>query len=98
MLLLGHTCHRAGLQRCAVHDRGIHLILAFRVRGLGTRITTNHLLYEDDVRALLGIPEDVFTFALMPIGYPRGVYGPLTRKPVSEVAYANGWGNRWTEA
>jgi hypothetical protein len=31
----------------------------------------------------------------MPIGFPRGKYGPLARKPLSDVAYADGWGNRW---
>ena len=58
-------------------------------------ITTNHLLYEDEVRTVLDIPADTFTFALMPIGFPRGRYGPLARKPVSEVAFADGWGNPW---
>jgi nitroreductase len=42
-------------------------------------ITTNHMLYEDEVKAVLGLPDDVQTYALMPIGYPRGKFGPLTR-------------------
>jgi len=27
----------------------------------------------------------------MPIGYPTEKYGPLTRKPVAEVTYADTW-------
>jgi len=37
----------------------------------------------------------VSTYALMPIGYPQGKFGPLARKPVSEVAYADRWGSAW---
>ena len=31
----------------------------------------------------------------MPIGYPTRKYGPLTRKSVAEVTFADGWGNAW---
>lgn len=55
-----------------------NIILACRALGLGTLITTNHMLYEDEVKAVLELPDDVQTYALMPIGYPRGNFGPLT--------------------
>jgi nitroreductase len=95
---LGAIYRRASDEVSAIYaarGRPAHMTLACRGLGLGTLITTNHLLYEDDVRSVLGIPPDTFTFALMPIGFPRGKYGPLARKPVSDVAYADGWGNRW---
>jgi nitroreductase len=72
-----------------------NIILACRAFGLGTLITTNHIRCEDEVKALLGLPPDVSTYALMPIGYPQGKFGPLARRPVSEVAYANRWGVAW---
>ena len=72
-----------------------NIILACRAFGLGTLITTNHIRCEDEVKALLGLPADVSTYALMPIGYPQGKFGPLARKPVSEVAYADRWGVAW---
>jgi nitroreductase len=72
-----------------------NIILACRALGLGTLITTNHIRCEEEVKALLGIPDDVSTFALMPIGYPRGKFGPLARRPVVEVAYADRWGAAW---
>jgi nitroreductase len=72
-----------------------NIILACRALGLGTLITTNHIRCEEEVKALLGIPDDVSTYALMPIGYPRGKFGPLARRPVSEVAFADRWGTRW---
>ena len=60
-----------------------NIILACRAFGLGTLITTNHIRCEDEVKALLGLPPDVSTYALMPIGYPQGKFGPLARRPVS---------------
>jgi nitroreductase len=72
-----------------------NIILACRALGLGTVITTNHMRCEDEVKALLGIPEDVSTWALMPIGWPIDKFGPLTRRPLPEVAHADRWGTAW---
>ena len=38
-----------------------NIVLACRGLGLGTVITTNHILYEDEVRAVLRIPADIAT-------------------------------------
>jgi nitroreductase len=73
-----------------------NIILACRGLGLGTVITTNHIRCEDEVKALLGIPEEVATFALMPIGWPLDNFGPLTRRPLAEVAHADRWGTPWS--
>jgi nitroreductase len=72
-----------------------NIILACRGHGLGTVITTNHLRCEDEVKALLGVPEDVLTWALMPVGWPIDKFGPLTRRPLAEVAHAERWGADW---
>ena len=69
-----------------------NILLACRALGLGTVLTTNHLRCEAELKALLGIPDEVATFALMPIGWPLQNFGPLTRKPVREVAFADKWG------
>jgi nitroreductase len=59
-----------------------NLFLAARALGLGTTLTTVHQLEEDAVRAVLGIPEDVRTWAMIPVGYPTGRWGEGTRRPV----------------
>jgi nitroreductase len=90
--------HLANTQRIAgssIYPAIQNIILACRGLGLGTVITTNHILYEPEVKAVLGIPDTVATYALMPIGYPTRKYGPLTRRPVAEVTFADGWGNAW---
>ena len=72
-----------------------NVILACRAFGLGTTITTNHIRCEDEVKAVLGVPDDVETFSLMPIGYPLDAFGLVVRRPVAEVAYADRWALRW---
>ena len=90
--------HLANLQRISgssIYPAVQNIILACRALGLGTVITTNHMLYEDEVKTVLGMPDNAATFALMPIGYPTRKYGPLTRKPVAEVTFADSWGSPW---
>ena len=72
-----------------------NIILACRGLGLGTVLTTIHMFYEDEVKQILGLPPEVHTYALMPIGYPRGKFGPIKRRPVSEVAYLDNYGKHW---
>jgi nitroreductase len=72
-----------------------NVILACRALGLGTVLTTNHLLCEAEVKAVIGIPDDFDTFALMPIGFPRDKFGPVRRNPVNEVTVHDRWGNPW---
>lgn len=70
-----------------------NLLLAARASGLGGCLTTVHLIYEAEAKAVLGIPDDVDTFALVPLGYPRDRFGPLRRKPPEEVTFLDTWGN-----
>lgn len=68
-----------------------NLMLAARALGLGTTLTTIHLGDEGAVRDILSIPDDVQTFAIIPVGYPLGRWGEARRRPVSEVTYWDGW-------
>ena len=68
-----------------------NLCLAARALGLGTTLTTVHRTREAEVRALLGIPQDVTTWAMIPVGYPLGRWGEAKRRPVREVTYWDGW-------
>jgi len=72
-----------------------NIILACRAFGLGTVLTTVHMYFEDEFKAVLGLPPEVQTYALMPIGYPRGKFGPVMRRPVGEVAVRDRYGNPW---
>lgn len=71
-----------------------NLMLAARAIGLGTALTTLHKLHEDDVKKLLGIPDNVETMALIPVGKPKGKFGRPMRMPVEKVTYWESWGAR----
>ena len=73
-----------------------NLLLAARGLGLGSVITSLHKGYEAEIKELLGIPNNVETAALLPIGYPAdGVrYGSTRRNPVEAVTYLERWGAR----
>jgi nitroreductase len=70
------------------------LMLALRARGLGSAWTTLHLVYEQEVAQVLGIPENVTQAALLPVAYFMGDdFQPAKRVPASELTYWDGWGN-----
>ena len=73
-----------------------NIILACRALGLGTVLTTNHTIAEDEIKAVLNLPPEVRTFALMPIGYPERSFGPVQRLPVGEVAILDHYGTPFT--
>jgi nitroreductase len=69
-----------------------NLMLAARALGLGATLTTIHRGNEAAVKDILGIPPDVQTFAIIPVGYPLGRWGEAPRRAVAEVAYLDAWG------
>ncbi|MEX2245335.1 MAG: nitroreductase family protein [Dehalococcoidia bacterium] len=69
-----------------------NLMLAARALGLGTTLTTLHKLHEGEVKELLGIPDDVETMALIPVGRPKGKFAEAARLPVEKVTYWDHWG------
>ncbi len=68
-----------------------NVLLACRALGLGATLTTLHLAFEGEIKERLGIPVEVETVALVPIGYPIGRFGPTRRAPAEEVTYWDGW-------
>ena len=70
-----------------------NLMLAARALGVGSCLTTIHKYRDPQVKELLGIPADVETAALIPLGYPRGKFGRPPRRPVAEVVHADHWGH-----
>jgi nitroreductase len=83
---------RAWTRGSSIYAAVQNLLLAARAYGLGGCLTTVHLIYEDELKAILGIPDEIDTFALVPLGYPRDSFGPLRRRPVDEITFAESWG------
>ena len=71
-----------------------NLLLTARALGLGAAPTTLALRDQDAVREILDLPETFAALCLIPVGYPMGNFGPVTRRPLSEIIRFD----RWTEA
>jgi nitroreductase len=69
-----------------------NMLLAARALGLGATLTTRHLFHEKESEKALGLPEGVHSYAILPIGYPMGKFGPTKRGPLNEVVYQDRWG------
>jgi nitroreductase len=68
------------------------LLLAARAYGIGGVLTSLYLGAEDQVKELLGLPEDAATMGLIPLGYPaRGRWSRPRRRPVEEVVHWERW-------
>jgi nitroreductase len=69
-----------------------NLMLAARALGIGSCITTIHRYRDGQLKALLGIPPEVETAAVVPLGSPLGKFGRPPRRPLGEVAFGDRWG------
>jgi nitroreductase len=68
-----------------------NLLLAARALGYGGVMTGWHGAVEDELRALLGIPDNVFIAATITLGRPEGGHGPVRRRPLPELVFEEAW-------
>jgi nitroreductase len=68
-----------------------NLLLAARALGLGAAPTTLGLMDREAVTRILNLPDSMAAFCLIPVGYPLGKFGPVTRKPVEEILRFDRW-------
>jgi nitroreductase len=68
-----------------------NMLLVARALGLGATLTTLYLQFEKEAEAALGLPSGVHSYALLPIGYPMGRFGPVGRVPLADVVYQDRW-------
>ena len=50
-------------------------------------LTTIHSFFEETLKEELGVPEEMEIASMIPMGYPRGKFGPVSRRPVEEVIH-----------
>jgi len=81
----GSTNPRLG---ASIYGAVQQLMLAARAYGIGSTLTTLYSGHEAETRALLGLPDDALTMALVPLGYPsRGRWAEPKRRPLEEVVF-----------
>ena len=72
-----------------------NMLLAARALGLGATLTTLYLQFEKEAEAAMGLPADVHSYAILPIGYPMGRFGPVRRGALADVVYEDRWGQAY---
>jgi nitroreductase len=80
------------MEGASVYPAVQNLLLAARALGYGGVITGFHGAVDGELKALLGIPEDVFIAATVTLGRPQGGHGPVRRRPMRELIYGDTWG------
>ncbi len=68
-----------------------NLLLAARAHGLGACPTTLPLVDRTKAKDVLGLPDIIEPFCLVPVGWPKGKFGPVTRRPVEHILHWNGY-------
>lgn len=71
-----------------------NLLLAARAANLGAALITLPLWSRFRAQRVLGLPFSIAPCAVIPLGWPKGKYGPTTRRPVGEVVSLDRYGNR----
>ncbi|MEO6715663.1 MAG: nitroreductase family protein [Novosphingobium sp.] len=66
--------------------------LALRARGLGSTLTTLHLLKEKEAAEVLGLPDNVLQVAMLPVAYTVGTDFKRADRPGPEtIVHWDGW-------
>ena len=74
-----------------------NILLACRAVGLGASLTTIHHMFEEELAEHLAVSDEISLVALLPIGFPQGRFGPVTRKPAQDLTHFDRWGRRYGE-
>lgn len=72
-----------------------NMLLAARALGLGATLTTLYLQFEKEAEAAMGLPPDVHSYAILPLGYPMGKFGAVRRGVLADVVYEDHWGQAY---
>jgi nitroreductase len=80
-----------GYEGASVYPACQNFLLAARAIGLGGVMTLWHATVEAELRAVLGIPDDVILAATLTLGHPEGAHGPVRRRPVRELVFDDAW-------
>ena len=54
-------------------------------------------MFENEAEAALRLPPGVHSYALLPIGYPMGKFGPVRRVSLGDVVYEHRWGQAYRD-
>ncbi|MCB1744399.1 MAG: nitroreductase family protein [Gammaproteobacteria bacterium] len=73
-----------------------NMLLAARALGLGSTLTTRHMIFAEEADKALQLPDGLKSYAILPIGYPMGNFGPVGRGKLSEFVSLDKVGQPWS--
>ena len=85
----------ARMSGASIYPAVQNMLLAARALGLGANLTTRHLLFTEESEKALELPPGVLSYAIVPIGYPMGNFGPVGRGNLSDFVSLDRVGQPW---
>jgi nitroreductase len=73
-----------------------NLLLAAQALGLGAALTTITTVFDDELRALLALPDHIRPMGIVPLGWPAKPLGPPKRAAVAEKTFRERYGKAWS--
>lgn len=73
-----------------------NMLLAARALGLGASLTTRHMCFAEEADAALQLPDGYLSYAILPIGYPMGNFGPTGRGDLRDFVSFDRVGEAWS--
>lgn len=77
--------------------RSSELAAGGRALGPGATLTTLYLQFEEEAEAALDLSPGFHSYALLPIGYPLGRFGPVRRVALADVVFEDTWGQPYRD-
>ncbi len=75
----------------ALHAASQNMVVAGRALGLSVVLTMLHVAAPGKIRKALELPDDVRIGSIMAVGRPARAFGPVNRRPVTEVLHRDRW-------
>jgi nitroreductase len=89
LLFIAGWKRRGEEQLQAIYPCAQNVLLACRALGLGASFTTMHRAFGEECDRMLGLPENIPSAVMLPIGWPLGKHGVPPRAPVDGKLFFN---------
>ena len=80
------------MEGASVYPACQNLLLAARALGYGGAFTGWNFAVDNELRELLAVPDNTLIAGTITLGRPVGRHGPVRRRPLGELVYADRWG------
>lgn len=99
ILLALYVPYRSAARRSLMDGASIYpacqnLLVAARSLGYGACFSGWHVGVADELHEILNIPGHVEIALTITLGRPEGKHGPVRRRPIHELVFEDGWGEK----